>query len=68
MKEYRLNLHIPVDTLVLWDSRCFHSNRYCAPDSKEIIVRYVCFLPKNHLSSTITMQKKRTRETKNDDN
>lgn len=59
MKESRRVLHVPAGALVLWDSRCFHSNRYGSPGSEERIVQYVCFLPKNHQNNTTAMQKKR---------
>ena len=59
MKESRCVLDVPAGSLVLWDSRCFHSNRYGKPNSEERIVQYVCYLPKNHLNNTMAMQKKR---------
>jgi len=59
MKESRRILDVPEGSLVLWDSRCFHSNRYGEPNSEERIVQYVCYLPKNHSNNTMTMQKKR---------
>ena len=59
MKEQRRVLHIPAGSLVLWDSRSFHSNQYGKPNSEERIVQYVCYLPRNHPKNTETIQRKR---------
>ena len=52
-------LEIPAGSLVLWDSRTFHQNRYGAPNSEERLVQYVCYLPKSHPKNTENMKQKR---------
>ena len=52
-------LKVPAGALVLWDSRCFHQNRYGKPNSEERIVQYVCYLPKNHTKNTDSITSKR---------
>lgn len=59
MKSQRRVLNVPAGSLVLWDSRSFHSNQYGLPNSEERIVQYVCYLPKSHPKNTPAMIKKR---------
>ena len=59
LSHMRKALHVPAKSLVLWDSRTFHQNRYGKPLSEERIVQYVCYLPKSHEKNTPKMQEKR---------
>ena len=59
MKDQRRVLHVPAGSLVIWDSRSFHSNQYGKPNSEERIVQYVCYLPRNHPKNTEVIQRKR---------
>jgi ectoine hydroxylase-related dioxygenase (phytanoyl-CoA dioxygenase family) len=52
-------LNIPAGSLVIWDSRTFHQNQYGSPGCEERIVQYVSYLPKEHKSNSVSMQKKR---------
>ena len=51
-------LHVTAGSMVLWDSRTFHHNRY-GKDGEERIVQYVSFLPKNGAKNTPKMTEKR---------
>lgn len=59
LESRRRVLKVAAGSLVLWDSRTFHSNRYGKPDSEERIVQYICFLPRSHPKNTQAIQKKR---------
>lgn len=59
IKEKKRILEVPAGSLVLWDSRIFHQNRYGKPNSEERIVQYVCYLPSSHKSNTKAMKEKR---------
>ena len=52
-------LKVTAGSLVIWDSRCFHQNRYGKPNSEERVVQYVCYLPKNHSKNTDSIATKR---------
>lgn len=43
--------------LVLWDSRCFHQNRYSS--SEERLVQYVCYLPRNRLTPAQAVKRRK---------
>lgn len=59
IKNDKKILKINAGDLVLWDSRIFHQNQYGKALSEERIVQYICYLPKNHASNTVSQQKKR---------
>ena len=59
IKSKKHALNIPSGSLVLWDSRVFHQNRYGKPNSEERIVQYVCYFPKTHPKNTEAMKVKR---------
>jgi hypothetical protein len=59
IQENKKILNVPAGSLVLWDSRTFHQNRFGVPSSEERIVQYICYLPKNHKNNTLSQQKKR---------
>ena len=54
-------LEVPAGSLVLWDSRTFHQNRYGKPNSEERLIQYVSFLPKDNKKNSKSMQEKRRR-------
>lgn len=55
----RRHVEAPAGSLVIWDSRTFHSNRYGMPLSEERLVQYICFLPKSHPKNSEAMKRKR---------
>jgi len=59
IKESKKILNIPAGSLVLWDSRTFHQNRYSNPNCEERLVQYVCYLPKSHPKNTKSQREKR---------
>ena len=59
LKHTKRALEVPAGSLVIWDSRCFHQNRYGAPESEERMVQYVCYFPRNHKHNTLAIHKKR---------
>ena len=59
IKNKKRILNVPAGSMVLWDSRIFHQNRYGKPNSEERIVQYVCYFPKSHEKNTKLMQEKR---------
>ena len=59
IKDMKRELDIPIGSLVLWDSRTFHQNRYGKADSEERIVQYVCYLPKVNKKNSKSQQEKR---------
>ena len=59
IEDKRRCLNVPAGSLVLWDSRVFHQNRYGKPMSEERIVQYVCYLPKNNKGNTESQKKKK---------
>lgn len=59
IKSQRKALVVPAGSLVIWDSRIFHQNRYGKENSEERIVQYLCYLPANIPSNTEAMCKKR---------
>ena len=61
LKETKRALEVSAGSLVIWDSRCFHQNRFGAPESEERMVQYVCYYPKDHKKNTLAIQKKRNK-------
>lgn len=59
IKTKKKALEIPAGSLVLWESRTFHQNRYGKPGSEERIVQYVCYLPKVNKKNSKSQQAKR---------
>ena len=59
LRHTKKALEVPAGSLVIWDSRCFHQNRYGAPESEERMVQYVCYFPRNHKNNTLSIHKKR---------
>lgn len=59
IKDSKKILHVKPGDLVIWDSRTFHQNQYGASNSEERIVQYLCYLPKNNIKNTKTIQEKR---------
>lgn len=59
MRNQRRVLHIKAGSLVIWDSRMFHSNQYGKANSEERIVQYICYLPRKHKKYTASLAKKR---------
>jgi ectoine hydroxylase-related dioxygenase (phytanoyl-CoA dioxygenase family) len=51
-------LHVKAGSLVLWDSRTFHSNQY-GTNGEERLVQYTCFLPRHHEKNNAAMKEKR---------
>ena len=44
-------------SMLIWDSRLFHQNRYGVAQSEERLVQYVCYLPKNDPKNTLYSSK-----------
>lgn len=59
IKDTKRYLFVPSGSLVLWDSRTFHQNRYGAPACEERIVQYICYLPKNNKKNTESVRDKK---------
>lgn len=59
IKESKRVLEVPAGSLVLWDSRTFHQNRYGKADSEERIVQYICYLPKINKKNSKSQSVKR---------
>ncbi len=59
IKESKKILDVKAGDLVIWDSRTFHQNQYGCPNSEERIVQYLCYLPRNNIKNTKTIEEKR---------
>ena len=59
IKDRQRILDVKAGSLVLWDSRTFHQNRFGKPNSEERFVQYVCYLPRHHKLNNNSQQKKR---------
>ena len=46
-------------SMLIWDSRLFHQNRYGVAQSEERLVQYVCYLPRNNPKNTPHSQRLR---------